>query len=277
MVYFARLDRAHVLSPLFRPLRKGERAKEKLYVKYYVERKNFTMECVGPEPLGTDDEDVFLAIVALAGMIRHSLELGVEPKSDAGMRMRVAMQAQGRAKYESMCLVETSVPEILRLAGKSTEGSANWEHVRASLRRLASVTIHITFSEWESSQHLLAFERDGRGKVCVCLNTRLASVLLQTGVEHAVLYLSERKTLKSGCAKVLHRWLCGWLGLGLAGNVKLDTLIPHVWPEPCSPVTWRQRRATIRRALNEIGTLPGWTVEFAGDQQVCIHRPSKAK
>lgn len=253
----ARFDRAHALAPnLFLSLRRGT-ARLWRQIEYELPgRKGAVVRWAGPT-LDARDQDVLLAVLE-AGFggsceVMRPTELGSE--------------------------LTTTLHRLGKGAGLARSGS-RVEAVAASLDHLAGVTVSLRAPSGATTWQMpvLRWRRHEDGTVRIALNSALASALI--GIDSAAAVpMVEHRALRTAGARLIHTWLCAWLGAGAEaphGGILLSTLAQHVWPaapEP-TPVWLRARRRWCRAALMEIADLPGWTVQFvAPGDKVLIRRP----
>jgi hypothetical protein len=247
---------------LFRPLRRGERKKGKLDITYDYGDEQW--QFWGPEPLGADDMRLLQGILSLTGP--YGVRLTPAPKSEKGKELREKLEPEYEAVNKDASVVETSFYRLLKVCGWSGDDTRKRRQVLKSLKRMSAVTVFLEVPSTRelNSMHLLGFYfNEKKEKLAIALNWRLAAVVFGWEVPFALISLVEVRQFKSDSARVLHQWLSAYVSPGSSKKVRLDNLIPHVWPDDCdfSSSTLRMRRKTIRECLAEIAKLPAWSIQ----------------
>ena len=284
---FAKMDPAICLSGLFRTLKKGERRKGKLDITFKF--GDAIVRFVGFEPLGVDDMRVLQGLVALAGPAGMSVSANTSFKN--GLKVRKRMQLQGAAASEDTLAVRTRLKTFLAELGKENPGGRDIKLLRASLLRLANVTVCVTVGSKIGTAHLLSFAADTAdtadteeseepppalessfaddasiktGELIVNLNPRLSKIILGDS-GYTRIEMSEVRALKSDIASLIHQRLCGFIAPGKSREVGLETVMSYAYPQQMSAsgVTLRQWRSRVRLALEELRALPGWEITEA--------------
>ncbi len=250
---YAKTDPATAIAGLFRPLRRGERREAKLDV--CVTFKGVTLRFIGFEPLGTDDEDVLLAVMAEAGLDGKTLD--PSPSGPVGQALVQALKPTGTARSARRIMVSTTVYRLMRNIGLAQAGT-NHRHVKASLVRLANFQMVITTVDGSAQENLLAWMEHSDGTLRIAVNQALASAIL--GHQYVIVSLHERRTLTSDSAKALHSWLSTTIHQGSTQTSCLDKLAQHVWGPTTNRTCARKRKQRLLAALQEIDRLPGWRV-----------------
>lgn len=265
----ARHDPAHCLAPgLFRSLKRGERKKQKLDITYSYgdgEQARF----VGFEPLGVDDMRILQGLVALAGP--NGLILTPEPKTNMAQQLRLFLEPKFDAEGKDGLVVRERMTRLLAEIGLTNTGE-NIKGLKASLLRMANVTVLVTKKTRHASFHLLSYAFDEfDGRLFVALNPSIAEAVLGRR-SYARIELAEVRKLESDPARLIHQRLCGWIDPGKSGKVELDTLCGYVWPSDANPEAMKKRRQAIRRAISELSDI-GWTVDEYTKAKFDIRRP----
>lgn len=154
-----------------------------------------------------------------------------------------------------------------------TDSGGNIRTLKASLVRMANVTVLITQSKKQASFHWLSYAfDDGDGRLFVALNPRIAEAILGER-SHARIDMNEVRALISDPSRLIHQRLCGWIDPGKFGRVSIDTFCSYVWPdESTCPNTIKKRRKVVRKALNEFRNI-GWLVQEYARGKWKISRP----
>jgi hypothetical protein len=265
----ARHDPAHCLAPgLFRSLKRGERKKQKLDITYsYGEGEQARF--VGFEPLGADDMRILQGLVALAGP--EGLILTPEPQSDMARQLRLFLEPKFDAEGKDGLVVRERMTKLLAEIGLTNTGD-NIKGLKASLLRMANVTVLVTKGTRQASFHLLSYDFDeADGRLFVALNPRIADAVLGRR-SYARIELAEVRQLETDPARLMHQRLCGWIDPGKSGKAELDTLCAYVWPDDANAEAMKKRRQAIRKALAELAGV-GWTVDEYAKAKFDIRRP----
>lgn len=292
---FAPMDPDCVLADgLFRSLRKGAR-KQRLHVVYGP--PDGRIEFKAPDRLGVDDMRVLQGLMALAA--KQSLDyeesqiLIREPEDRIGEQLALAFEATGDGIFGIACRLRGSFATIARAIGADAGSGKALKGIQESLRRLCAVTVFATANDrLDCKRRITAsirlvsaiFEEPvagGPGSLIAAVNPKLASIALagagQGGTKYIRIDLREVRALTSDPARLLHQRLCGWIDPGGRGQVKLDTLVRYIWPEPApsrKAAAWRRGRA--RAALRELGTFKRpWTVDEVEQGKFAIVRPPR--
>jgi hypothetical protein len=267
------MDRGHVLAPgIFRSLKRGERKKSKLDVSYKF-GDNEILRFIGFEPLGADDLRLLQGLVSLGGP--HGILLKTEPKSEITRQLRLFLDTKLDAATKDALVVKETLYKLLSEIGLTNTGD-NIKALKASLLRMANVTVLVTSGNREASFHLMSYAIDkDDGKILVALNPRLTDAILGNRA-YAYVGMAEVRELQTDPARLIHQRLCAWIDQGKSGHVELDTLCGYVWPdESKNPNTIKTRRQIARKALAELTALEGWTVDEYAKGKWEIKRPGR--
>lgn len=258
------LDHSRVYPPacltdgLFKPLRKGDRKHGKLDLHYKL--KGYVLWWRNYEPLGIQEQSVFLALHRIASETSRREVLDPSVTANDLVQLRDMLNLQMKAKDETCGYTKTSLYEIAKIIGISDSGQ-NLQNIAKSLVRLSSVVCAIyqegdfTNKYWQAN--LISHLQIENGQVLIAINSMLATALVQAPASY--ISMEDQRQLKSDAAKRLHMWLSSWVSEG-ENQIKLDTLIPHVWGAGEMQATdLRNRRRVLRTAIEDINSLEGWT------------------
>lgn len=265
-----RHDRSHCLAPgLFRSLKRGERKKQKLDVRY--QHGGEEVRFIGFEPLGADDLRLLQGIVALAGPA--GVTLSPTPTAEPPKELRRLLETKQKAQEMNALMVSAHVGHLLAETGM-TDGGKNIKIVKASLLRLSNVTVIACCGEILASFRLLSFYFDGAsGQLHVALNPRLADAVLGNSSSYTRIEMSDVRQLRSDAARLIHQRLCGFADSGKSRRVEIETLASYAWPDESeSKAAKRQRFSRVRKALHEIAGC-GWGVREYARGKFEIRRP----
>lgn len=224
----------------------------------------------GVEQLGEDDQSVYLAICALAGI--DGLMVYSSSAGEISRQLRSGLNLTGRNVAASVSMITTDAATLAREAGYKDPNGA-WRCIQASINRLRNAQIREVWKGQDRASNLISasFNKD-TGEMHVCINPREAAALI--GGQFVKISLAERRMLDSSISKLLHAWLCMnvRLGhpLGYGNGVAIDSLIPHVWgfAPAAAPVMSKRRGlicdalADIKAATNIRGGDLAWEIEF---------------
>ena len=259
----ARVDPSHCLADgLFRPMRRGDQKTASMDIHYRY--KEFTFWWRNYQLLDISDQSVFLALHRLAAERGRTERIGPETQDPTFLTLRSALNMKLDAA-ELQCLAfSTSLNEIAKLIGLTNTGP-NLKAIKDSLLRISGVSFVIykgedhTSSFWQAN--LISQLAGTNGQVVIAVNPLLGKALV--GKPSTFVSMEEQRQLKSDPAKRLHLWLSSWASSTERRRIELDTLIPHVWgnQEVSGSSTHRRRRGILRKALDDIASLNGWTID----------------
>jgi len=272
---FAKHDPETCLAPgLFRSLKKGERKKTKLDVTYSLGEGKGEARFIGFEPLGADDMRLLQGLIALGGP--EGLYLTPETKSEQGKQLRLFLDPKFDAATQNALVVKEQIGTLLEEIGL-TKGKSNYEDLKASLTRMANVTIIRTNGSHHASFHLLSYTLDEfDGSLLVALNPQITKAII--GNHYTRIEMAENRAIQKASTRLIHQRLCAWINQGESERIELDTLCKYVWPDTnTTPSAMRTRRSTIRReALPELERI-GWTIQEYTKGKYEIGRPKPQK
>lgn len=320
MTEFALHDPGLAKAKIFRPLGRG--AGSKLNGKERTEDVvkfsdpflgEVQLTVVATYPVGAKEEDLLLVLIGLAGLTeetsnRRARLVGVD-EPDRGVIVE-------RMRMEDDCLpcdlyrIKASPYLILKelSADPDYKPSADaYAELKPRLKRLSWIGYDADGIKgnrrWSHGASAMLDFKLTEDSVIVTFNERIARVIL--GVPNpetpdakprrwfTKINLTERFSLKSDVARILHRMFSVWIDDPLskprrhqrptaaeALTANVETLVEHVYgPSQAAPDrTQRYRAKTIRDGLAEIGTLERWSVEIGtkGRQAVIQRLPQTA-
>jgi hypothetical protein len=209
-------------------------------------------------------------IIALGGP--HGLILSPDPKTLIGKQLRLFLDPQFEAAGQDSLVVKESMYKLLTEIGMTNSGD-NIKALKASLLRMANVTIAVTKDGKQASFHLLSYAFDeSDGKLWISVNPRIAATILGRQ-PYTRIDMNEVRALQTDPGRLIHQRLCGWIDPGKSGRVELDTLCGYVWPDEVANVNAiKKRRQTARKTLDELVAV-GWTVNEYAKGKWKIGRP----
>ena len=253
LITHARHDFQLSIAPIFIPLRRGWRGKNRMEISYKNKIGKITV--VSPWQLDIADESVLLAIVAIAGL--RGKTLTIEAKHQSAIIFRENLSE----KYERETLaISSSLYELCKIIGNSTGGKAKI-NVEKSLERLSATTLFIEVRGEKWNSKIISFFRDKKGRLRIAINANSSHALLCNDYQYTNIDLIERAGLKNDTAKAVHRRLSALVWPSHSTKVGVDTLIKGIFGEGIvdKNVTLK-RRERVRCALRLIGQYPGWEI-----------------
>lgn len=270
-VEFAKQDPALALVSLFRPVCRGKRpAGLSMLSEYDGLRLKFNVW----QALDVRDQSVLLAAVGLAGMLGDELkELHAGITHPRGQQLWLDLKPSEAAVMDKAIVVKTTRYALLKAARMSDKGR-NYRLLEDCLERLSMVGCRAKKDGYDWSMRLLSYAETPEGELHIALNPRFAEALAG---QHVRVSLIERHSLEGEVSQILHAWLSAWIRPNKTNTIALDKLSEKIWGAPsANQSTMTTRRERITKALRELGTLDGWTVEITGrgmSAKTTIHRP----
>lgn len=268
----ARHDPAHCLAPgLFLSLKRGDRKKLKLDVVYQLSEDE-TIEFSGPEPLGVDDMRILQGLVAMAGPV--GIVLSDDPKTETGKQLRLFLEPRWESVNENALVVKGSLRNLAKEIGYADiDGGKTFRDIRASIERLWKVSIIARQGAKRKGYRLLSeyASDETEGKLFVALNPRLTQAIMGER-QHSRIDMQEVRALKTDPARLIHQRLSAWVDRGKKRRATIETLMAYAWPNTCGPSGTRDRKARIRKTLQEIEAV-GWTINEYAAGKYEITRP----
>lgn len=261
------------LSLLFTPLPKGGK-RPALDVCHTLSPEH-TLHFSAREALGVPEQTLLLAVIALAGeqytlQGDHAVVSADDGRSVPG-RLWSGLYPDGETETPATLMVSTTWDALNRRCGSQTNGGAVIEMRKKCLRRLCEVIV------WEESrgrrttrQSFLLVWLEGTDRhIHLALNHRLASAYL--GGQYSKVWMSERQRLSSDLAMHVHAFLSTCIRPEASLTIGLQRLAERIWPanHDTAPLGTRRRRLTeLRAALDAIGRLSHWTVQWQPGRDV---------
>lgn len=267
-----RLSHPFGLCQLFRPLAKDGSPRPVLNETYQY--GELSLRFSAREALGVPEQTLLLALLELAQEqhrrrpSEHRLDQADRSEVGSLLWSSLHLQAETEATQDlpPTLKLECSWSELHRRCGAASVGGSANDARRESLTRLCEVTV------WERdgvthtvrSCRLVSWLVGDNQRVHVALNHRLAAALLSPG--YAQVLLSERLSLPSHTAMLVHAFLSTCLGQGKSMSIGYETLVERLWPSGGTPVPARKRNrrlSDVRSAVDAIGRLENWKVQLA--------------
>lgn len=268
------------LSTLFKPLPKGGE-RPTLAVTYQPKEGGPILKFSAKAALGIPEQTLLLVLLELAqeqfSAYQEAVVLNSGVNSEIGHVLWSTLNNGDERALGQTVKLSTTWYELNRRCNTETGGSAQKLRME-QLRRLCEVVV------WEIStgtdkkvrqSFLVVMLVSDDNRIHLALNCRLASSLF--GQPYAQVSLQERLELGKDIPMALHAFFSTTLSRGHHLNIKVETLIERLWPgssERAPEGTHRRRRNDVTVALNTLGRLENWSVEWERDGLACIARSS---
>jgi Replication protein C (RepC) len=261
---------------LFRPTQNGAAATA-LEVTFVAKVGNYRTRYVlrSPEALNITDEAVYFYICQC---IAAGKSTGLSPTHQQYASYRDAMAVNGAWANKTMAVVSLTHYDLAAGVGLTRTGT-NARAMAASLNRLSQVTMRLQMLDQkgavigQGASRFLAFLCYDAG-VGITLHFE-AALFAHHHKGVAWINMREHRSLDSKPAKRLHAWLTAWASDKLVKLVGLEKLMTNVWGEPPATQDIRKdRKRTLRKAIEEVGRLSGWSCVYTekGDQ-LLVRKP----
>ena len=237
------------------------------------------------ERLSIFDESVVLALMHIANDPKRAGTLSATPKSDLAKDLRKLMDPENEMKDVTIgMLIDTDLNEIAKVMGTAKPNERERKLIRASLKRLASVTVSERIESENVEYHglpgFIRYKIKDDGRLAFGITRRLAMAAFgEKGWNFALVNMDERNGLKGDISKTLHKWLVAWIfdskkrkkGPRFIGLDKLATHVWHDW-ESYTPGGQRCCRKKLKEALHQVNSLPFWSATVEGEGSMAIVR-----
>lgn len=250
--------------PIFYVLPRGK-TRKKGFKRTYISKKNEEEREVIIrffEELGIGDQDLFLAILAIAFVQKRGNNL--TPKSQNNQNLRLELNVGGKYENENTLSINTSFFELNNELVRPQSGRAN-QILEESLERLSGVSFIIKTPTFSASSNLLSYficKKTERLKIAI--NPKNAKVLFGDQKKGFILHnRGERLALKGDPARALHAVLVGLVNQKKSKTFLLETLIYRIYH-----VNWqdanKDQRKNLKRSLlkasKELNKLKEWQI-----------------
>lgn len=261
---------------LFRPTQNGA-ASTPLEVRFNAKVDGARMRYVlrSPEALNMTDQAVYFHLCQRIAARKWE---AFEATHERAAPYLAAIGAAGLWADKPLLVVTLTLSDLADGIGLTRTGT-NAKAMFASLCRLSLVTMARAVLNEDG-----AVARSGSGRFLAFLSS-------DTGV-HVVLHwessllackhngvawvnMREYRSLRGKPAKRLHAWMTAWASDKSAKPVGLDSLMFNVWGDkPKTPDIRKDRKRTLRKAIDEVAKLAGWSCVYTekGDQ-LLVRKP----
>ena len=259
---------------LFRPTQNGAPA-QPLEVHFTSKIQGSQMHYVArsPQALNMTDQAVYFHLCQLMAQSKHV----VAPSHEHYAAFKKALGMSGMRAKSPLPLVRVRPADLAAGIGLTRTGT-NTKAVMSSLDRLSRTTLE--FQRVEAGA--VAEEGHSRFLGLLSFDTEVWVVLnLESGLhahQHkgvAWVNMREHRSLPSKPAKRLHAWMTAWASPWERKLVALDKLLVSVWGEPpATPAIRKDRMHTLRKAVQEVGQLAGWSCAWSEDgRHLLVRKP----
>jgi hypothetical protein len=276
----ARLDVITPQAGLFRVVPDNPRSRPTAPLdgyRYQVEHDGMMIGFRSVAQLTATDWKFFVSVCALAGLDGQRFDgTAADPPLPL---LWSGFGSEGIAASRAALRLRTTAYAVLAELGL-TDGGDNRRRLTEALIRLSVVRQFL----WKGSRvvsgaNLLSFAHDeASGELLVGLSPQVARTALGESKQHTRVSLEEVRRLFHPAALIIHAALSARLRVGdsRSATYHLDTLGELAYGPTAHPATRRSRRRSLRRALGELGQLPGWSCALKG-HLVSIRRLSGAE
>jgi hypothetical protein len=309
---FAKQDKPTGLAGLFKTI--DRRKKRPILDETWQPTEDSSINFFGREVLTATDLRVLLGIIATAGpkgsIIEHhaptqrqlalvepdcnqdfnrdkrELKIFREPTEtieEYEHRLRGIIEQQLRpqnGQYDvgkENIVVRQKQSDLLQIVGISDAGE-NYEALRNSLRRMASITITTRVGKKETATHLLGYGFDEEtNDLYISLNWHTTQAIMGD-MAYSRIEMREVRAINSDIGLILHNRLCGFVDPGKKRTIRFETLYGYIY-DPSDEITKQtksKRRNAVRTAFEKMIAETGWEAQEIGSDTYEISR-AKAK
>jgi hypothetical protein len=267
-----RQARTHYLTEfpsIFKPIKRG--AREKAVEINYKYSNGSEIKIKMFKQLDISDQDLFLAIVSL--MSEHSKgKLGKQNSTNLITQdLREKLELKDMLFDLPILRLQTTIYKLLNIIGK-TINNINYKWCLQALERLGDCSIWYKTDRYTGHSNLLSYSIDNRTKeIHIAINPVSASVYLAND-KYVIHNLQERYTLKIDASKALLSYLNRQLTPGQTRDFYIDTLVNNIYGETEDNATQRDRRRTIKKAIEELKTKKEYFFDFGMNEILKIKR-----
>ena len=263
-------------SGLFRPTQNGA-STEPVEACFHANILDCRMRYVvrSPEALNISDQAVYFH---LCQRIAAGKFIPLPATHDRFAAYRSAIAVNGLWADKSMAVVKLSLSDLAVGIGLTRTGT-NSQAVLASLNRLSQATMQ---RQTLNKDDIVIDTGVGRFLAFLCCDNEVRIVLhfesaLMAYKRNGVAWINmrEHRSLPSKPARRLHAWLTAWASANSPKLVGLDALMANVWGNvPETPDIRKDRKRTLRKAISEVGRLPGWSCVYTEmGNQLLVRKP----
>lgn len=264
---------------LFRPTQNGA-ASTPLEVRFNAKVDGARMRYVlrSPEALNMTDQAVYFHLCQRIAARKWE---ALEATQESAAAYLAAIGVTGVWADKPLLVGTLTLSDLADGIGLTRTGT-NAQAMLASLSRLSQVTMmRGVLNEGGTVVH----SGSGRFLAFLCCDTGVNIVLhwessLLACKHNGVAWMNmrEHRSLPSKPAKRLHAWLTAWASNKSDKLVGLESLMVNMWGDtPTTPDIRKDRKRTLRKAIEEVGKLPGWSCVYTdkGDQ-LLVRKPGFA-
>lgn len=289
---FARVHPAVCLAPgLFVALSSGRRDEAgPVQARQVISGVEYVFD--SPEALAVDDLRVLQGLFMLASRPAENIELETsDPRSPEGISLAAGLAVRAEPGVSTVAKYFTGgIGPVGSAAGYDGSAGGSRAVVEASLKRLSEVEVAEVVEGKEILRSRLvawtplsdaSYGTERGERTAFALAPALSAHLIVGGekVRHVRIEAREVAALgRSGAVRAIHQRICGFVDPGRSGKVGVGTMLAYAFGETESKDTERRRMGDVRKAMETLGTLPGWEIahdEGEGRRRVySVRRPS---
>lgn len=267
-----RQARTHYLTEfpsIFKPVKRG--AREKAVEINYKYKNGSEIKIKMFKQLDISDQDLFLAIVSLMSEFSKG-KTGKQDSTDLITQdLRTKLELKDMLFDLPILKLKTTVYKLLDVIGKG-KSKIDYKWCLEALERLGDCSIWYRTDRYIGHSNLLSYSIDDKTKeITIGLNPVSASVYLAND-KYVIHNLQERYTLKIDASKALLSYLNRMIIPGQARDFYIDTLVVGVYGESEDNATQRDRRRTIKKAIEELETKKEYSFTFGMNGTLKIKR-----
>jgi len=275
--------------------KKNKKSKKRVRYKYEVKRVD---ECyIGstfvrisyPIDLNVSDQDYLLTILAIARatdrgkLLKDDGEIKITDDDPELNKTKTVMldglNLEGNFIHQACLYIQCTWHELLKESCKGT-GKQNYEEIKKSLNKLASIEIFYSNDKEEGKFHIISYYINKKtGIISIAINPKASLSIMGDNNGYILINRKERHLLSSDVAKVLHSILCGLVRPGGERLLSVDKLVQKIWrideridnledddEEEAEKIKslLRKGRFRLKKAAAEINKLKNWEIEFFG-------------
>jgi hypothetical protein len=216
-------------------------------------------------------QDLFLAIVSLMSEYSKG-KVGKQNSTNLITQdLREKLELKDMLFDLPILKIQTTVYKLLDVMGK-TINNINYKWCLEALERLGDCSIYYKTDKYIGHSNLLSYSIDKETKeIHIAINPVSASVYLAND-KYVIHNLQERYTLKIDASKALLSYLNRMLIPGQARDFYIDTLVNGIYGESKDNTTQRNRRRTIKKAIEELETKKEYSFDFGMNGTLKIKR-----
>jgi hypothetical protein len=176
-----------------------------------------------------------------------------DPTQRISSALRKSLEAVESGSPKDAIFFQVSMTTLLQEIGLSPSGG-NLADAQKVLKRLASVAVFLSRGSITASSRLLSYVVDNETrKLCIALNTHLASAIIGDKPNFVRINLDVVRALQTEAGRIIHQRLCSWINVGATRKVSVDVLCDYAWYSSTATGGCRRKRTErIQKAVADI-------------------------